>query len=461
MTKSKKLTDAYCRSLKPKISQDPKSKNYLNYIPSYVPGDYPGLLLWIYPSGQKTWRYQYRTKQTKFQLRKKIGNYPEVGVVEAHKKAKKLSIKIEDGLDPRSVEKADILKMQLGEALRKYYQEELTTANQHRNNTIKNIKAIFKVWVFRNTYDKDILNLLTRVEDIQYKKLSSITPKIFKQLFQLVGSRSPTTANRLQNYLRKFWNDFVKEQDNPFIMKKKFMYDEKVYLDFLDPTELKQVMKVLVKVNQVTGKLNMDHYIKRKLNPVSCLLLAFLLATGRRTEEASSLTWNQYFQGDEPRIKLLETKTSKKNQKLIFPIGKDAVSILKLIQTERLNNPESKFYFSIDDPRNKQIFPSRDYGRMLANGKCKNVYIKDPGSTWDKALKLGGVERHMKVYATRHTFATMHYRANRDIKALAEALGTTEQIALKYAKLVGETVVEGINKIDFFNEEKPKLVEVI
>ena len=351
--------------------------------------------------------------------------------------------------------------MQLGEALRKYYQEELTTANQHRNNTIKNIKAIFKVWVFRNTYDKDILNLLTRVEDIQYKKLSSITPKIFKQLFQLVGSRAPTTANRLQNYLRKFWNDFVKEQDNPFIMKKKFMYDEKVYLDFLDPTELKQVMKVLVKVNQVTGKLNMDHYIKRKLNPVSCLLLAFLLATGRRTEEASSLTWNQYFQGDEPRIKLLETKTSKKNQKLIFPIGKDAVKILKLIQTERLNNPKSKFYFSIEDPRNKQIFPSRDYGRMLANGKCKNVYIKDPGSTWDKALKLGGVERHMKVYATRHTFATMHYRANRDIKALAEALGTTEQIALKYAKLVGETVVEGINKIDFFNEEKPKLVEVI
>ena len=56
MTKSKKLTDAYCRSLKPKISQDPKSKNYLNYIPSYVPGDYPGLELWIYPCGIKTWK---------------------------------------------------------------------------------------------------------------------------------------------------------------------------------------------------------------------------------------------------------------------------------------------------------------------------------------------------------------------------------------------------------------------
>ena len=67
----------------------------------------------------------------------------------------------------------------------------------------------------------------------------------------------------------------------------------------------------------------------------------------------------------------------------------------------------------------------------------------------------------MKVYATRHTFATNFYRVTRDIKALAEALGTTEQIALKYAKLVGNTVVEGINKIEFFDNEKPKLVEVV
>ena len=67
----------------------------------------------------------------------------------------------------------------------------------------------------------------------------------------------------------------------------------------------------------------------------------------------------------------------------------------------------------------------------------------------------------MKVYATRHTFATNFYRVTRDIKALAEALGTTEQIALKYAKLVGNTVVEGINKIEFFeNNNKTVLKDV-
>ena len=443
-----KLTDAICRSL------NRLDKKY------YKPGNYPGVQFWVLTSGTKTWYYQYRTPNKKYPVSKRLGNYPHVGLVEAHKKAKQLAQNIFNGIYPEEQEKSDIMKMQLGEALKNYYIDELTEANRHRPSTIKNIKAIFKVWIFRNTYDKEILNKLLRADDIQYKKLSSITPKMFKNLFQIVGSKSPTTANRLQNYLRKFWNDYVKEADNPFLMKKKFMYDENVYLDFLDPTELKRVMKVLVQVDQRTGRLNKDYYIKRKLNPVSCLLLAFLLTTGRRTEEASSLTWNQYLKGDEPRVRLFETKTSKKNQKLIFGLGDDAVKVLNLILKDRLNNPDSRFYFPVNDPRNNCIFPSKDYGRKLANGKCKSLHIIDPDKTWDKSLKLGGVERHMKVYATRHTFATNFYRETRDIKALAEALGTTEEIALKYAKLVGQTVVDGINKIKFFDEDKVILKQV-
>ena len=443
-----KLTDAICRSL------NRLDKKY------YKPGNFPGVQFWVLTSGTKTWYYQYRTPNKKYPVSKRLGNYPHVRLVEAHKKAKQLAQNIFNGIYPEEQEKSDIMKMQLGEALKNYYIDELTEANRHRPSTIKNIKAIFKVWIFRNTYDKEILNKLLRADDIQYKKLSSITPKMFKNLFQIVGSKSPTTANRLQNYLRKFWNDYVKEADNPFLMKKKFMYDENVYLDFLDPTELKRVMKVLVQVDQRTGRLNKDYYIKRKLNPVSCLLLAFLLTTGRRTEEASSLTWNQYLKGDEPRIRLFETKTSKKNQKLIFGLGDDAVKVLNLILKDRLNNPDSRFYFPVNDPRNNYIFPSRDYGRKLATGKCKSLHIIDPDKTWDKSLKLGGVERHMKVYATRHTFATNFYRETRDIKALAEALGTTEEIALKYAKLVGQTVVDGINKIKFFDEDKVILKQV-
>ena len=117
--------------------------------------------------------------------------------------------------------------MQLGDAIRRYYQEELTTINQYRPSTIKGIKATFGPWIFRNTYEKDILLRTEKVEDIQYKKLSNITSKMFKNLYQTCGSRSPITANRLQEYLRKFWNDYVKADDDPFILDKKYLFQNK------------------------------------------------------------------------------------------------------------------------------------------------------------------------------------------------------------------------------------------
>jgi len=448
-SKAKKLTDAYCRSL------NRLDKKY------YKSGDYPGLEFWVLTSGLKTWFFQYRTKFKKYPQRKKLGNYPSLGVVEATKRAKELATKIYNGEDPQQTEKAEILKMQLGEVIRSYYQQELTSVNQYALSTIKGIKATFGPWILRNTYDKDILNRLVRCEDLQYKKLSSITPKMFKDLYQTCGARSPITANRLQKDLIKFWNDFVKEDNNPFIMKKKYKFTENVYLDFLDPIELKRVMNVLVQIDQRTGRLNYNYYKQKQLNPVTCLLLAFLLVTGRRREEATSLTWAQYKQGGSARIELLKTKTSKKNQKLIFKLGKEAIKFLNLIATDRLNNPESKFYFPIDDIRNKYVFPSRDYGRKLKSGICTSPHIIDPSKTWDSVLLLAGVERHMKIHSTRHTFATNFYRNTPNIKALADALGTTEQIALKYAKLVEETVVDGINAIEFFEEEKPILKNII
>ena len=447
-SKAKKLTDAICRSL-----------NRLDR-PYFKSGDYPGLQFWIYPSGKKTWRFQYRVKGKKYQERKRLGNYPIVGVVEAIKRAKAEADKIFKGEDPKEQIKSDLLKLQLGDAIRKYYQEELTSINQYRPSTIKGIKGTFGPWIFRNTYEKDILQRTERVEDLQYKKLSSITPKMFKNLYQVCASRSPITANRLQEYLRKFWNDFVKADDNPFILNKKYKNTENVYLDFLDHIELPRVMKNLVRIDELSKRLNYSYYEQCFLNPVSCLLLAFMLTTGRRPEEARSLTWAQFTKGGSPRIDLIKTKTSKKNQKTRFNLGDDANDILNLISKDRLNNPDSSFYFPINDIRNKYIFPSKDYGRKLKDGKCKTPHVIDPSKTWASVLSMSGVDRHMKLHSTRHTFATNFYRVTKDIKATADALGTTEAQALKYAKLVGETVVAGINKIKFFDDEKPVLKQV-
>ena len=446
-SKAKKLTDAICRDL-PRLDS--------RY---FKPGDYPGLEFWVAPSGTKTWYFQYRTKAKKYQQRKRIGNYPVIGVVEATKRAKVEATKIYNGEDPKEAEKTDILNMQLGAALRSYYQEELTTVNQYSIKTIQGIKGVFGPWVLRNTYDRNILDRLAKTEDLQYKKLSSITPKMFKNLFNVVSSKSPIQANRLQSYLRKFWYDFVKTPDNPFFLKKKYKNTENVYLDYLDKIELPRVMKSLVRKDDRTGRLNYNYYSENRLSPVSCLLLAFLLTTGRRLKEASSLTWDRFKQGENPRLELAKTKTSKKNNKLVFKLGDEAVNILQLIEKDRLNNPDSYFYFPIGDERNKYIFPSKAYGRKIKGGTSKALYVLDPGATWNSVLNLGGVERHMKIHSTRHSFATNFYRVSKDLKALAEILGTTEAQASKYAKL-DESVVEGINKIKFFDDEKVVLKQV-
>ena len=68
-SRAKKLTDAICRDL-PRLD-----KRY------FKPGDYPGLELWVLPSGKKTWNFQYRTKNQTFtthphsQSKKRIFNF--------------------------------------------------------------------------------------------------------------------------------------------------------------------------------------------------------------------------------------------------------------------------------------------------------------------------------------------------------------------------------------------------
>ena len=79
-------------------------------------------------------------------------------------------------------------------------------------------------------------------------------------------------------------------------------------------------MNVLVQIDYRTQRLNYKHYKDKGLKPVSCLVLALLLTTGRRLKEVATLTWPQFKQGESPRLELKKTKTSRKNNKLVFKI---------------------------------------------------------------------------------------------------------------------------------------------
>ena len=79
----------------------------------------------------------------------------------------------------------------------------------------------------------------------------------------------------------------------------------------------------------------------------------------------------------------------------------------------------------------------------------------------EKLLLLGGVERWLKLYSTRHTFASNHYIQNKDVKGGANALGVTVSVFNKYSKILEDQVVEGIDAIEFEQEEQTDLIKEV
>ena len=140
----------------------------------------------------------------------------------------------------------------------------------------------------------------------------------------------------------------------------------------------------------------------------------------------------------------------------MFPLPSKSKELLQIISRDRLNNPDSKFYYSPNDPRSKYIFPSRKYGKKTKSGISKIPYLQDVRGTFSKLLKMSGVERHMKNYATRHTLATNLLSKTGNLKLVAETLGVSLKTASRYAKIQSKDVVAGVDKV-FEKKEKQKL----
>tara|TARA_R100000353_G_scaffold168056_1_gene130402 strand:+ start:116 stop:1471 length:1356 start_codon:yes stop_codon:yes gene_type:complete len=448
----RKLTEATIKSLNPLD----KRKIY--------PADYPGLELWINPGGGRTWYFQYRVKGKKHPERFRVGNYPKITIREAELRAKKIDNDLFLGKDPKEKDVTENEKLNLGDGLLKFYDEEFNESSPYYSKaTVKGFRAMAKVWIFRKTNDGDIVQRLTTVKDLQYIKLYKIRPKDVEDLHKAISKRAPYVANRLVQYLRMFWNTFVKTKDNPFRLEAKKLNAEKEYLDFLSPIELKRVFAVAFRKDKITGRFLMSHYNKYKLSLVACAMICIMLATGRRTiSEVASLKWDNYKAGYKPSFIYQKTKTSKKNKKVQFRIGAKAVEILQTIQRDKFNNPNSKFFYDPKDIRNAYIFPSKDFGKKIGKKKKgKTPYLVDVRKTWKKLLLLGGIERDLKLYSTRHTFASNYYIKKNDVKGGADALGVTVQVFNKYSKILEDQVVEGIDSIEFEQEEQTDLIKEV
>ena len=434
------LTPGLCRDLKS------KDKQYFVYDLNC-----PGLWLRIYPSGFKTWYYHYRPKGRPT-TSIKLGRLEMLNPSQARIRAKEIQADIVRGNDPLERRKKWEVQLTFGEELKLWFKNSLTVP-RFAKSTIKTIKGSLGVWIFHNTHDPEVRKKLNVLEDLKHKKLSLITKKHIKKLHGVISEKSPYMANRVVAYLKMFFNHVLdKDQDNPCkIPSEGFLNEEKEYLDFLNETELEAVINKAFKKDERNGRLLASHYKQRNLSPVSCCLIAFALGTGRRTRSEASNVQKNYLHmtGKKPRLVLPKTKTSRKQKdpKLSFGLGSFAVDVINTIKKENLF-ADSAFYFP-NDERNKYLFPSKDFGRITGpNAKPgKTPYVVDVRRTWDKLLKMVGITRHLKVYATRHSVASAVLDKTGNLKIVAETLGTSVKTAAKYSKLKDDTVVETLDKI--------------
>ena len=96
--------------------------------------------------------------------------------------------------------------------------------------------------------------------------------------------------------LFNIWIERGITNNQPCKIKKRDKFEEKEYLDFLRPDEIRRVENVIFQKDQKTGRFLQSHYTKNKLSLVACALIAYQLYSSRRTRsEASKLKWDQLY----------------------------------------------------------------------------------------------------------------------------------------------------------------------
>ena len=297
---------------------------------------------------------------------------------------------------------------------------------------------------------------------LRHKRLSTITSKHVRDTFEAIGSKAPYMANRFVAYLKMFFNYAIDKgwcENNP-CTKFDGLYEERPYQDYLTKTERERMYSKALVIDQRSGRLKESYYKETNLNPVACCLILFQLYTSRRTRsEGSILKWTQV-SVNKKEMELDQTKTSKKNDIFSFPLGPRSLEILTTIKIDKLNNPESSFFYPPEDLRSKYVFPSKRYGLKNKLGNvCKIPYLVDVRKTWCALLKMSGIDRHLKHYATRHTALSIALSTSKNPKVVAGIGGVTVETAMKYAKTPKADIHKTLEEMDRV-EEPVKLKKV-
>ncbi|AIL12651.1 hypothetical protein IM40_02520 [Candidatus Paracaedimonas acanthamoebae] len=354
-----------------------------------------GFNLRIYPTGRKTYFFQYRNEFHKTH-KIKIGVHGNITAEEAREKAKHLSLKISLGEDPATNIKEKKIAFTVTD-LTKEYLELHAKVNKRTKSVSDDIHMISSIILPK--FGKQGIKSITSYE----------LQKLHRDL-----KNKPYLANRVRSLLSKMFS-LAKEwgwrEDNPAQDIEK--YQEEKRDRWLNDTELQRLWSILNKYN---------HHL-------TTYVFKFLLLTGARKGEVLQATWDQF--DLEKGIWTKPSHITKQKKKEYLPLSEKTIDVLHDIKKFKKEN-------------SPYLFPSKIEGQPLQEIK----------TFWKKVIKEAEFE-NVRIHDLRHTHASHLVSSGLSLHIVGKLLGHTQaSTTQRYAHLADESLRQAT---EFFGGKIKKL----
>jgi integrase len=436
---SKKLTIASIKSLqytKTQIDQETGKKKFPKQI-IWDGGDggIKGLGVRVFPSGQKTFVYQYRTEQGEKRLMT-LGDVGELTIETAREAAGSHAVNIRKGADP------------------------LETRHQNRHGRL--MSDLCEDYIERHAKDKKkswkldegrnrlyIVPLLGRkqVQSIKRQDIANLMHEIGQKMprksqkGEIIGYGMPTMANRVLEQLSKMfelavdWGYVPEDFRNPAKGIEGYPQNERTaYVKLED-------WPILAKA------------IENEENPIARLVIWMYILTGKRRNEILQAKWSDL--DEEMRILKLAPLGRHANRKSgstkggdveFLPLSDEVIGIIKRAKKYRVVG-------------NDYIFPGKVAGQHFVNIGKPWARIKkeafDNGATSVKDVVIHSLRHTVAVWLVNHSDA--------DTELVGKVLNQKSMLATKkYAKYKTSTVAHALQQHGAFvkTHAKPKAASV-
>jgi site-specific recombinase XerD len=374
-----------------------------------------------------------------------IGRYGAITLNEARRKAKLIAAQAIEKKDRYSLKKAIGKGYTVRTLIEEFFDKRLREPN-YKKKTIAAIKNTIETWIFKKSLRPEITKFYDYIDIADYT-FDRVNQSIMKDIHVAVMAKAPYSANRLIAYLKVICNYGIGAsiiKTNPCVGIKLFKESESEKI--LTSAQIEAIINATFVVDKRTNKLNFRYYYQKGYGVVACIVIAWILRTGRRPDsEGMAIKWSS-INWDKKTIYLDDSKVGPMNYKL----DSNGINILQTIQRSNFKDinmlneqgetfKSNKFSgpFSYNDIRREYVFPSHSYGKKTPGGKIgKTPHITNVDATWKKILSDLNIS-YLPLKQCRHSWATDFYLKTRNLKALQRALGHSKlKTTAKYLKFV-------------------------